>query len=288
MGKLMKIKYIAILAFSASMAISQTSTNINPLANSTTDPFGTTLNDSFTLSSKTDYSLNKTISVTANTQWLLGCIQNTEVKSNDCKPLSTNPQWESMIEGNASYSDVWKESTDATTRSLQYAIEDETLHNSSSTVKKLIYGTVSSLSDSHDTTQAIKANLRMAYGYFLQHGSIDDSSKSYGLYYVQLSQSYVDTYQPAHNYNSTGITVSSKNRWEKNKTELDLETSMTFPFVSFADHFQSAVDGKLSYWISKSASLTFETEYNYYGVAPTGYNQNAVATSLGITWKPKD
>lgn len=283
----MKNIIIALLLLSTTVLFGQTSSTINPLANATTDPFGTTLTDSFTLSSKTDYSLNKTISVTANTQWLIGCIHNSTVKSSDCNPDKLGLGWELFIEGNGSYSDVWKGLSNTATRSLQYGIETSALHTDSQLDGKMISGWVDSLSDAHDTTQAIKANTRVATGRFLQWGSIEDTTKTYGLYYAQISQSYFDVYQPAHNYNSTGLTLSTKDRWEWNKTELDMETSTTFPFAQFTNYFQSAVDGKLSYWVSKSVSVTFQADYNYYAIAPIGYDTNAVATSIGVTWKPK-
>jgi hypothetical protein len=274
------------LFFLVTTTLSAQST-LTQLGSSTTDMLSSTLNNSFTLSSKTSYSLNKTVSATANTNWLIGCIENSTVKSKDCNPVKLGPDWEVLIGGDLSYSDTWKASTNLSTRSLQYDLGIDSLHTNSKLSGGMVDGWVSSLSDAHDTTQAIKANSRIATGYFIQWGSVADATKPYSLYYAQLSQSYFDVYQPGRNYNSTGITVSSKNRWDRGKSEFDVYTSTTFPFVQFMSRFQSAVEGKLSYWLNSSTSVTFQAGYNYYSVAPTGYNTNAVATSIGITWKPK-
>jgi hypothetical protein len=295
----------------AAQAASPQGGNSSNSTSSTGDPFGTSFSQNITLTSKSTYSSKRDVDLALSGTWVFKGI-GSSLDQTQHKVMIANPstmplseKWEYLLGTSNEYEDTWKATPLSSTVTQKYVASFDALraiNNFSSPTLGKYGGAIAQVGEGHINTQGIRSNAVVGMGYFLQLGALDaslgdpkdkqDKHNSYLLVALQLEGNFVSVYAPGTSRNGAAAYALFRGRKDWGNFDGTISATLTVPFQDTSHTLQSAFDGKLTYVIPSrnvnySWGITFETTFDYYGVAPPTYDSNAVSPSIGITFSFK-
>jgi hypothetical protein len=240
----------------ASSGFAQSSNQI--VSNNLSDPFAN-VPDTISLSSKAQYSSKRDLNVS-------GKLSMYQSFGDAGKEIIYN--------ASALYDDTWVTTSTVT---QQYSGRIDGVSPMSAH-----FGKVASAGESHDNTQGIRFDTFWGTGMYYQTGSL--TKKNYFMLAAEGGGSFVNDYYPGKNMHSGAAYFFASNTTNVRKVKIAIGSSLTLPMPN-TGAWQTALDGNVSYGIGTHLSVTFDTMYDYYAQAPKGYDNNAVETSMGLTYK---
>jgi Protein of unknown function, DUF481 len=246
-------QFILALLLTAT-AYAQSSNQI--VSNNLSNPFAN-VPDTVTLSSKSQYSAKRDLNVSG--------------KLSVYRDFSVGK--ELILNANALYDDTWV-TTSTVTQQYSARLDGISPLNAR-------YGRVASVGESHDNTQGIRFDTFWGTGVYYQSGSF---KKNYIMVAAEGGGSFVNAYHPGKNVHAGAAYFFASDTIQVQKVKIAVGSSLTLP-VPNTGAWQTAVNGSVSYQMGTHVSATFSAIYDYYSLAPTGFDNNAVETGLGLTYK---
>lgn len=254
-GAILLLALLAALAIPFSIAHAQSSNQIT--SNNLINPFAYTP-DTITLGTKSQYSSKRDFNISSKLSLYQDYGAGKEV----------------ILNANGLYDDTWATTSTVT---QQYSGRVDELNPMSTN-----YGQVVTLGESHDNTQGVRFNSFWGSGLCYQSGSL--TKKNYVMVAAEGGGSFTNYYRPGINQHSGAayFLMSDTNNFKR--VVVSIGSSLTLPLPNTAA-WQTALDASVSYRVGTNFAITFSSIYDYYAIAPKGFDNNAVETSLGVTYR---